>query len=199
MRSKSAEPRAKKFESRRRSVSRLAVASLLPLASIFLPLACGSPEKKHPVIVDSKKLKENIVKVNQPAVVMEQDEINAWIRSHGYPMKSTGTGLRYYIFKENPKGKPIKLKSIVKIKYKVSLLDGTVCYTSDEKGLREFAVGADNVESGVHEMVQLMHGGEKSIFILPSHLAFGLKGDMRKIPPKTAVVYEIEIFDVTNI
>jgi FKBP-type peptidyl-prolyl cis-trans isomerase len=166
---------------------------------VFILFSCNEKPKQRAVIVDTKKLKENIVNVNKPAVVMEQDEINAWIKSHGYPMKSTGTGLRYYIYKENPKGKPVKLKSIVKIKYKVSLLDGTLCYSSDEKGPREFAVGADNVESGVHEMVQLMRQGEKSVFILPSHLAFGLKGDMRKIPPKTAVVYDIEILEVTNI
>lgn len=175
------------------------LAVLCIALTLFVGASCNEPHKQKPVVVDTKKLKENIVKVNKPAVVMEQDEINAWIHSHGYPMRSTGTGLRYYIFKENPKGKPVKLKNLVKIKYKVSLLDGTVCYSSDEKGPREFAVGADNVESGVHEMVQLMREGERSVFILPSHLAFGLKGDMKKIPPKTAVVYEIEIMEVTNI
>ncbi len=159
-------------------------------------VSCDDPKKDKPVVIDSQKLKENIVKVNQPAVVMENDEINAWIKSHGYPMKTTGTGLRYYIFKENKKGKEIKLKNEVSIKYKVSLLDGIECYSSDKKGPRIFMVGADNIESGLHEGIRFMKQGEKAVFVLPAHLAFGLVGDRDKIPPKTTVVYEIEVLEV---
>lgn len=171
-----------------------AFAVIIFSGAIFF--SCTEKPKHKPVVVDSKKLKENIVNVNKPAVVMENDEINAWIKSHGYPMKSTGTGLRYYVFKENPKGRQVKLKDEVKLNYKVSLLDGTLCYSSDQKGPRTFLVGADNIESGLHEGVQLLREGEKAIFILPSHLAFGLIGDRDKIPPKAAVVYEIEILKV---
>ena len=164
------------------------------LTLIFI--ACGDPPKQKPIVVDTKKLKDDIVNANKPAVVMEQDEINAYIKAHGYVMLSTGTGLRYMFIKENKKGKEIKVNNEIEIKYKVWLLDGTLCYSSAEKGTRIFAVGADNVESGVHEGVQLMKEGGKALFILPSHLAFGLIGDRNKIPPKTAVVYEIEVLEV---
>ncbi len=162
----------------------------------LLLVSCGDPPKQKPIVIDKQKLKKNIENINKPAVVMEQDEINAYIKAHGYTMQSTGTGLRYMLIKENKKGKAIKSKNEVEIKFKVSLLDGTVCYSSDKNGSRIFAVGADNVESGVHEGVQLMREGEKGLFILPSHLAFGLIGDRDKIPPRTAVVYEIEILEV---
>lgn len=165
------------------------------IAFVFF-IACDNEPKERPVVIDSKKLKENIVNVNKPAVVMEQDEINAWIKSHGYPMKTTGTGLRYYIYKENKNGRAIRLKDEVTLKYKVSLLDGTECYSSDKKGPRTFLVGADQIESGLHEGIQLMREGEKAVFVLPSHLAFGLIGDRDKIPPKSAVVYEIEVVKV---
>lgn len=168
----------------------------LILVTSFGLFACSEKPKPQPVVIDKQKLKDNIVNVNKPAVVMENDEINAWIKSHGYAMKTTGTGLRYFIFRENKKGKEIKPKDEVTVKYKVSLLDGTECYSSDKKGPRAFLVGADNVESGLHEAVQLMRQGEKAIFVLPSHLAFGLVGDRDKIPPKTAVVYEIEVAEV---
>ncbi|HTA60983.1 MAG TPA: FKBP-type peptidyl-prolyl cis-trans isomerase, partial [Bacteroidia bacterium] len=83
-----------------------------------------------------------------------------------------------------------------KVNYKVSLLDGTLCYSSETKGSKEFLVGADKVESGIHEGVQLMHLHDKALFILPAHLAFGLVGDRDKIPPKVAVVYTIEVISV---
>jgi FKBP-type peptidyl-prolyl cis-trans isomerase len=171
------------------------------LATCYLLLeACTDKPKQKPVVINYAKLKEDIIQVNKPAVVMENDEINAYIKAHNYVVKTTGTGLRYFFIKENPKGKKIENGNRIKVKYKVSLLDGTVCYTSEKKGPKEFTVGAvyvgEVVESGIQEGVQLMHLNDKAIFILPAHLAFGLIGDRDKIPPKSAVVYEIEVISV---
>ena len=167
------------------------------LCSCFFILAsCTEPQKQKQIEINSYKLKEDVIKVNKPAVVMEQDEINAYIKSHGYTMQSTGTGLRYMFIKENPKGKKIETKNEIKVNYRVWLLDGTLCYSSDKKGPKVFAVGADNVESGLHEGVKLMKEGEKALFVLPAHLAFNLIGDRDKIPPKSAVVYEIDVIEV---
>jgi FKBP-type peptidyl-prolyl cis-trans isomerase FkpA len=170
---------------------------ILLFCSCFFALASctENPKQKH-IEINSKKLKEDIIKVNKPVVVLEQDEINAYIKAHGYIMQSTGTGLRYLFLKKNPKGKKIETKNEIKVNFKVWLLDGTLCYSSDKKGPKTFAVGADNVESGVHEGVKLMKEGEKALFILPSHLAFNLIGDRDRIPPKSAVVYEIEVLKV---
>ena len=169
----------------------------LLLATCYLLLAaCTDKPKDKPVVINYAKLKEDIIQVNKPAVVMENDEINAYIKAHNYNMQITGTGLRYLFIKENPKEKKVEKGNRVQVNYKVSLLDGTLCYSSDKKGAKEFMVGSDNVESGIHEGVQLMHLHDKAIFILPAHLAFGLIGDRDKIPPKAAVVYEVELISI---
>ena len=176
---------------------RLYLNSLLLVSCLLLLFsACSEPKKQHQIEINGSKLKEDVIKANKPAVVMEQDEINAYIKSHGYNMQSTGSGLRYLFLKENKKGKKVETKNQLKVNYRVWLLDGTLCYSSDTKGPKIFIVGADNVESGVHEGVKLMKDGEKALFILPAHLAFNLIGDRDKIPPKSAVVYEIEILEV---
>ncbi len=169
---------------------------LLCIVHCTLYISCTDKPKQKPIVIDYAKLKEDIIQVNKPAVVMENDEINAYVKAHNYNIQTTGTGLRYLFIKENPKEKKIENGNRIKVKYKVSLLDGTVCYTSGKKGPKEFTVGADNVESGIHEGVQLMHLHDKAIFILPAHLAFGLIGDRDKIPPKVAVVYEVEVISV---
>lgn len=178
-----------------RSASHIS-SHVFTLASLLLLFSCSDSPKQKPIEINSKKLKEDVIKVNKPIIILEQDEINAYIKAHGYTMQNTGTGLRYMFIKENPKGKKIDIKNVVKVNYKVWLLDGTLCYSSDKKGPKTFAVGADNVESGIHEGVKLMKEGEKALFILPSHLAFNLIGDRDKIPPKSAVVYEIEVLEV---
>jgi FKBP-type peptidyl-prolyl cis-trans isomerase FkpA len=177
-------------------IPKLSLLFSILISQFSLLTSCTETPKQKPIEINSQKLKEDIIKVNKPIIVLEQDEINAYIKAHGYAMQSTGTGLRYLSVKQNPKGKKIEARNIVKVNYKVWLLDGTLCYSSDTKGPKIFAVGADAVESGVHEGVKLMKEGEKALFILPAHLAFNLIGDRDKIPPKSTVVYEIEVLEV---
>jgi FKBP-type peptidyl-prolyl cis-trans isomerase FkpA len=54
----------------------------------------------------------------------------------------------------------------------------------------------DNVESGLHEGILYMNEGSKALLVIPSHLAHGLVGDMNKIPPKSTIVYDIELLEL---
>ncbi len=172
------------------------VFGLLYIVHCTLYISCTDKPKQKPIVVNYNKLKEDIIQVNKPAVVMETDEINAYIKAHNYAVQTTGTGLRYLFVTENSKEKKVENGNRIKVNFKVSLLDGTLCYTSETKGPKQFTVGSDNVESGIHEGVQLMHLHDKAIFILPAHLAFGLIGDRDKIPPKSAVVYQVEVISI---
>ena len=71
-------------------------------------VSCTDKPKQKPIEVNYNKLKEDIIEVNKPAVVMENDEINAYIKAHNYTMQITGTGLRYMFIKENVKEKKIE-------------------------------------------------------------------------------------------
>ncbi len=57
-------------------------------------------------------------------------------------------------------------------------------------------VGKDNIESGLHEGILYLHVGDEATFILPSHLAHGLLGDNKRIPPKASVLYEIKLLSL---
>jgi FKBP-type peptidyl-prolyl cis-trans isomerase len=73
--------------------------------------------------------------------------------------------------------------------------DGTVCYDTKDS-VKQIKVAEDNVETGVHEAVQIMHVGDKALFIIPSDLANGLVGDRSKIPPGAIVIYDIKLIAV---
>ena len=66
-------------------------------------------------------------------------------------------------------------------------------YSSKEDGPRSFMIGQDNVETGLHEAVTYLKLGDKAHVILPSHLAHGLTGDNNKIPPRSTVIYNLEL------
>jgi FKBP-type peptidyl-prolyl cis-trans isomerase len=42
----------------------------------------------------------------------------------------------------------------------------------------------------------LMRTGSRAKLIVPSHLAFGLLGDLKKIPEQAVLVYDIELVEV---
>jgi FKBP-type peptidyl-prolyl cis-trans isomerase len=169
------------------------------ITSCILLASCGN-KQEEPVKeeIDESKLKQELLNVQKPSLVQEKDDIDSYLKQHQLQMQITRTGLRYLIQKANPKGTPIRTMDVVTVKYKVSLLDGTVCYSSDKKGPKSFKVDFDNVEDGLHEGIKLMHDGEKAIFLLPSHLAHGLTGDNNRIPPKSPVLYEIEVLSVKS-
>ena len=50
-----------------------------------------------------------------------------------------------------------------------------------------------NIESGIHKGVQYLKRGDKALLLVPSHLAHGLLGDYKKIPPQMPIVYDIQI------
>jgi FKBP-type peptidyl-prolyl cis-trans isomerase FkpA len=160
--------------------------------------SCGD---KHPqkqirlTPAEEQQLKESILKNNQQNVGKESDKIEAYIAAHGLDMKTTGTGLRYMITKTT-KGNYAKPEMLAKVEYKISLLDGTECYSSDSTGAVTFRVDHDDVESGLHEGIKLLRVGEHAKFILPSHLAYGLTGDQNKIPPRTPIIYDIKLIQL---
>ncbi|NOX45964.1 MAG: FKBP-type peptidyl-prolyl cis-trans isomerase [Chlorobi bacterium] len=144
---------------------------------------------------NSKELKETMMKVNKNLVESENRDIEQYIKRYGWEMKETGTGLRYMIYKHGV-GEKAAFGKIAKLNYKVGLLDGTQCYSSDENGPKVFRIGKGGVESGLEEGVLFLHVGDRAKFILPSHLAFGLVGDSKKIPAKAVLVYDIELIEL---
>ena len=161
----------------------------------FLALSCENDEAEKKKKIDLLQFKEQLVKVNKYEAEKESDEINQYILRHQWAMKKTGTGLRY-LFLKHGTGDSARSGNFVKVNYKISLLDGIECYSSDKDGAYEFKVEGDDIESGLHEAIQLMRGGDKAKFILPAYMAHGLHGDDANIPPLSAIVVDLELLEI---
>jgi FKBP-type peptidyl-prolyl cis-trans isomerase FkpA len=165
------------------------------IALLLLWLAsCGGEEHNHPVI--KPYTKEQLMDANKADTRRESDDIDAYIRRHGWEMKASGSGLRYQFIAQSAKGDTAKTGQWAKVSYKVFLLDGTLCYSSDKDGMKDFKIGEDHVESGIHEAILLMKTGDKLRFVLPSARAHGLLGDGDKIPPRAPVMYEVQLISL---
>lgn len=166
---------------------------LLVFTTTFLALASCRDESKqvNRAKVKNGEMKQPLLKANRGLVNKENAEIDAYVMRRNWKVEQSGSGLRSMIYRHG-EGVQAEAGKFAFIKYKISLLNGTVCYTSLDKPER-FLIDRDNVESGLHEGIKMMHVGDKAIFILPPHLAHGLIGDQEKIPPLSTIIYDVEL------
>jgi len=170
--------------------------TLLLAGLLFLGASCKNKEPE-PAPIDPAQLKESLMRVNKTLAHEENMAIDRYIERRSLKMERTGTGLRYLVL--NPGNGPKAATGMrATVNYRIELLDGTYCYSSDSLGPHVFKVDEDQIESGIHEGIKYLSKGGKAKFILPSHLAHGLLGDQDKIPAKSSVVYDIEVVELTQ-
>jgi FKBP-type peptidyl-prolyl cis-trans isomerase FkpA len=170
----------------------------MALAVLLSAHACSDQkESTSPAGVPSQKeVNRSMEDINRR---MSQDEdavIQGFAERRGWEMTKTGTGLRYMIYEAGPDGPLAQEGQFATVEYEVSLIDGSVVYSSNEKGNRTFLIGQDNVETGIHEAITYLKVGDRAKVILPSHLAHGLSGDQQKIPPRSTVIYDLHLLSL---
>lgn len=164
------------------------------LACVFV-LSCQEKNvtNESEKVYNKAKIDQQFIKANQLVIIKENDEMDYFQKSHKFPFIKTKSGIRYYVYKPSLKGDSIKTGDVLSINYKLSLLDGTLCYSSDSTGIKQFKVGMQDVENGLHKAVLNLKIGDKALILIPSHLAHGLLGDNKNIPPQVPILYDIEI------
>lgn len=172
--------------------------SLIPL--IFIMLIACSDDEANMIINNSNWDQDQSSDMNAQFSKEEDEEIELFLETHqDWRMTKTGTGLRYMIYDKSESTDTAKVKQLVTVDFEISLLNGDICYSSSIKGPEEFIVEKSDIESGLHEGIQLMCVGDKAKFIIPSHAAHGLIGDTDKIPPLSPVIYDITLLKIEDI
>lgn len=166
--------------------------------SLFLALllisACG--ESPRPVESTShiRLSDEKLIDYNRGVVKTEEQEIEDFLSRYQWNVKQTSTGLRYLIYRKGT-GRKAGTGMLVRFRYTLKLLNGTLVFTSDSLGEKAFILGHGGVETGLEEGILLLREGDRAKFIIPSYLAFGLLGDQQKIPPGASLVYDVDIIE----
>lgn len=164
---------------------------LLLILSGFLP-GCNSQHHRESRGTDQKSLEEPLIQANKQAIRAEEQQIEDFINRYNWKMTETGSGLRYAIY-HHGKGEKAEPGKIAVLKYNVKLINGDEIYNSARDGLKSFLIGKGGVESGLEEGILLLRVGDRAKFIIPSHLGFGLLGDQGQVPPKSTLIYDLEL------
>ncbi len=155
--------------------------------------SCDEVNKKQPPAkkVDVVRIKNQFVKANQQLIKKENDEMDYYEKTHQQKFVRTSSGVRYFVYKPSVLGDSLKEGMQVTLDYVVKLLSGEECYNSKTEGQKTIRIEQEQIESGIHRGLQYIKRGDKVQFLIPSHLAHGLLGDMNKIPPQVPILYDV--------
>jgi len=106
------------------------------------------------------------------------------------------SGLQYEVLKDGT-GQSINYDDKVQIRYEGKLVNGDVFKSTMDAAAPE-TVAISNSIPGWVEGLQMMKKGAKYRFFIPSRLGYAEKGDGDKIPPNTALIYEVEIVGIVG-
>lgn len=167
------------------------------LSGILFLFSCGRSPEKDPVSGPVDMMDDTLISYNKELVRDESQEIDDFAHRYQWTMKTSQTGLRYMIYMQG-NGDRAKKGDFVTIKYSVHLLNGDLVFQTDSLDSFTFEIGRRKVPNGLEEGIMLMKPGEKAKLIVPSHLAYGLIGDLDKVPNRAILVYDVEICEITH-
>ena len=153
-------------------------------------VSCNSGQEKSGRL--SRPGKKEMAELNKYMVQKDRERIENYIERKGLKMTESPTGL-WYMIKTEGSGNYLTDNDSVVIDYECSLLDGAQCYSSRESGPKEVILGRSEMEAGLNEGLRMLKPGGEATFILPPFLAYGLRGDGKKIPSRAVIVYNITI------
>jgi len=109
-------------------------------------------------------------------------------------VKTLPSGLQYRELRAG-EGKSPDIAGSVTVHYRGTLIDGSEFDSSYERG-KPATFQVKKVIKGWREALQLMREGAKWELTIPPDLAYGKRGHGKRIPPGSALVYEVELISV---
>ena len=136
--------------------------------------------------------KDTLVKYNAELFKREQEFIKQYVKVHKLDAISLGDGA-FICYKKVGRGKKASEGKIITIDFSQELLDKTVTSSTERAGLMEFRIGERKTVVGLDKAAAILREGDEVVLILPSYLAFGVRGNMGNIPPQSPVVYRLAV------
>ena len=107
---------------------------------------------------------------------------------------TTESGLQYEVLTKGSGASPTADDSVT-VHYTGTLIDGTIFDSSVERG-EPATFGVTQVIAGWTEALQLMSVGDKLRLVIPSDLAYGLRGAGPSIGPNSTLIFEVELLKI---
>ena len=141
--------------------------------------------------------KEYLLQLNRALAEFENENIAEYVAKTDTSFRQSPAAFWYKIEDEG-NGAALQRGDKVHILFNLVLLDGSVCYTPDNKGDQIITLGRYDIIRGLDEALLMLREGGRGTFIIPSDLAFGMVGDQNCVGSKQTVIYEILFVEKIN-
>ena len=118
----------------------------LSIFSLFILFSCTTEEEKKPEVEWSNK---RSIELSKELTIQEEIDVKLFLEMHkDWKMTNTGSGLQYMIYehgKIDTAYSPLP-GNIARIEYKITMLDGTLCYRTEDDEYENFKVDRSEIE-----------------------------------------------------
>lgn len=166
------------------------------VALITLLLACLACVRESTQLPANKGNKtttptQQMLDYNKACLEAEMNEIRGFLDSNaGFVAHPDGWWMQVI---QKGKGPTIQPMQTVQLDYSVERLDGTVCYSSATEGTKTLVVGKREWLQGMDLLLPTLSSGSEVVVILPSRMAYGLRGKDKCITSYCPLLCRLQI------
>ncbi|WHZ20833.1 MAG: FKBP-type peptidyl-prolyl cis-trans isomerase FklB [Rhodanobacteraceae bacterium] len=105
------------------------------------------------------------------------------------------SGVQYKVLDSGSGGKSPTINSEVTLQFSGAFLDGTVFNSTEDLG-KPVVFPVDHMIPGWRDVITRMHVGDHWQVFVPPDQAYGIRGDLPRIGPNEALVFDLHLLDV---
>lgn len=172
---------------------------LLKFIIIALLFSCSENKPRYAVNHNKKSIENTSILKN---IIAEQNQkIDNYLSKN--PDKNyinSKRGFWYFYNKKNESNdKSPEFGDSIIFDYSMADLNNKIIYDYKAIGEQSYIMEKQQIITGIREALKILKKGEIATFILPSYKAYGMYGDLNKIPPNTAIICTIKVKSINSI
>jgi FKBP-type peptidyl-prolyl cis-trans isomerase FklB len=144
---------------------------------------------------DAKVQRDSVVEFRRVAVTNAKRSADFLARNRSKPgVVTLPSGIQYAVLAKG-RGAQAQVTSTVVVNYRGALIDGTEFDSSYAHG-KPVTFTVNRVIAGWQDVIPRMRVGDRWKVVIPPALAYGERGELPRIGPNEALVFEIELVDI---
>jgi len=174
----------------------------LTLLLLFLSIvACKEPQPRKPVTIKSGISMQSSIERTKKILQLENDAIASYINNDSVnTYLNSNKGFKYcYIKKDSINAYKPRYGDALLYTYSVSDIHNNTVYTTSETGDLTYYIDQESkVIEGFRQGLKLIKVGEEIKFIFPSQLAYGYRGDGKKINANLPIICTVTLKELVT-